>query len=206
MLSGTARGVVVNTGDAHLFRRHLASGWPAQREQTSFDQGVERFTWLMIRFMVVMVSRRLPDRRPHQGQLARGPAVRPLRRRRPDPEMLPMIVTVNLSKGALTMSRKKVIVKQLHAIQNFGAMDILCTDKTGTLTQDQVVLERHVDVTNRHERGRAALRVHEQLLPDRPAQPARPRRSSPTPTSTWSATAARSTRSPSISSAGACRW
>jgi Mg2+-importing ATPase len=65
------------------------------------------------------------------------------------PEMLPMIVTVNLSKGALAMSRKKVIVKRLNSIQNFGAMDILCTDKTGTLTQDRIVLERHVDVTNR---------------------------------------------------------
>src|ERR1035438_7525322 len=65
------------------------------------------------------------------------------------PEMLPMIMTVCLSKGALMMSRKKVIVKHLHAIQNFGAMDVLCTDKTGTLTQDHVVLERYVDVTNR---------------------------------------------------------
>ena len=62
------------------------------------------------------------------------------------PEMLPMIVTVNLAKGALTMAGKKVIVKRLPAIQNFGAIDILCTDKTGTLTQDRVVLERHVDI------------------------------------------------------------
>jgi Mg2+-importing ATPase len=62
------------------------------------------------------------------------------------PEMLPMIVTVNLSKGALAMSRKKVIVKRLNAIQNFGAMDVLCTDKTGTLTQGKIVLEKHLDV------------------------------------------------------------
>ena len=62
------------------------------------------------------------------------------------PEMLPMIVTVNLAKGALTMSRKKVIVKKLPSIQNFGAIDILCTDKTGTLTEDRIVLERHLDV------------------------------------------------------------
>ena len=65
------------------------------------------------------------------------------------PEMLPMIVTVNLSKGAMAMSKKKVIVKKLNSIQNFGAIDILCTDKTGTLTQDKIVLEKHVDVTNR---------------------------------------------------------
>ena len=65
------------------------------------------------------------------------------------PEMLPMIITVCLSKGAIAMSRKKVIVKQLKAIQNIGAMNILCTDKTGTLTQDKIILERYVDVTNR---------------------------------------------------------
>jgi len=59
--------------------------------------------------------------------------------------MLPMIVTVNLSKGALAMARKKVIVKRLNAIQNFGAMDVLCTDKTGTLTQGKIVLEKHLD-------------------------------------------------------------
>ena len=62
------------------------------------------------------------------------------------PEMLPMIVTVNLSKGAISMSRKKVIVKRLNAIQNFGAMDVLCTDKTGTITQGRIVLEKHLDV------------------------------------------------------------
>ena len=62
------------------------------------------------------------------------------------PEMLPMIVTVNLSKGAISMSKKKVIVKRLNAIQNFGAMDVLCTDKTGTLTQGKIVLEKHLDV------------------------------------------------------------
>src|SRR4029077_8414884 len=62
------------------------------------------------------------------------------------PEMLPMIVTVCLSKGAIAMSRKRVIVKQLSAIQNFGAMDILCTDKTGTLTMDKIILEKYCSV------------------------------------------------------------
>ena len=62
------------------------------------------------------------------------------------PEMLPMIVTANLAKGAIAMSRKRVIVKRLHAIQNFGAMDVLCTDKTGTLTQDRIILKRHLDI------------------------------------------------------------
>ncbi|MEG0379312.1 MAG: hypothetical protein RR614_12605, partial [Eubacterium sp.] len=62
------------------------------------------------------------------------------------PEMLPMIVSANLAKSAVAMSAKKVIVKNLSAIQNFGAMDVLCTDKTGTLTQDKIFLARHVDV------------------------------------------------------------
>ena len=73
------------------------------------------------------------------------------------PEMLPMIVTVCLSKGAVAMGRKKVIVKRLNAIQNLGAMDVLCTDKTGTLTMDQVILERHCDVTLREDEGVLAL-------------------------------------------------
>lgn len=63
------------------------------------------------------------------------------------PEMLPMIVSSNPAKGAIAMSRRKVIVKRLNAIQNFGAMDVLCTDKTGTLTQDNIILEHHLDVS-----------------------------------------------------------
>ncbi|MFI5337393.1 MAG: magnesium-translocating P-type ATPase, partial [Opitutales bacterium] len=107
------------------------------------------FTWLMIRFMVVMVSTTflIVGLRKHDWlealMFSLSVAVGLT------PEMLPMIMTVCLSKGALMMSRKKVIVKHLHAIQNFGAMDVLCTDKTGTLTQDHIVLERYVDVTDR---------------------------------------------------------
>jgi Mg2+-importing ATPase len=121
----------------------------SKREATSFDKGVRDFTWLMIRFMVVMVSITflVVGLRSHNWiealLFALSVAVGLT------PEMLPMIMTVCLSKGALMMARKKVIVKHLHAIQNFGAMDVLCTDKTGTLTQDRVVLERCVDVTNR---------------------------------------------------------
>lgn len=73
------------------------------------------------------------------------------------PEMLPMIVTTCLAKGAVTMSRKKVIVKNLNAIQNLGAMDVLCTDKTGTITQDKVVLEMHLDITGQEDAQRSAL-------------------------------------------------
>jgi Mg2+-importing ATPase len=148
VLSGTARGVVVNTGERTYFGG-ISKKLGGQRVMTSFDRGVEQFTWLMIKFMVVMVTvvfftiglktHNWLDALMFGLSVAVGLT----------PEMLPMIVTVNLSKGALAMSKKKVIVKRLNSIQNFGAMDILCTDKTGTLTQDKIVLERHVDVTNR---------------------------------------------------------
>jgi P-type E1-E2 ATPase len=86
------------------------------------------------------------------------------------PEMLPMIVSSNLAKGAIAMSRRKVIVKRLNAIQNFGAMDVLCTDKTGTLTQDNIILEHHLDVSG-SERPGADAGVAQQQQPERGAQP-----------------------------------
>jgi len=148
VVSGTARGVVVNTGSKTHFGS-IAEKLAGQRAQTSFDKGIAGFTWLMIRFMVVMVAivflivavtkHNWPEALLFALSVAVGLT----------PEMLPMIVTVNLSKGAIAMSRKKVIVKRLNSIQNFGAIDILCTDKTGTLTQDRVILEKAVDVTNR---------------------------------------------------------
>jgi len=143
--SGTARGVVINTGRRTLFGT-ISERLSAQSEKTSFDKGVHSFTWLMIRFMVVMVCVVFFIVGMTKGNwleaLLFGLAVAVGL----TPEMLPMIITVNLAKGALTMAKKKVIVKRLPSIQNFGAIDILCTDKTGTLTQDQVVLERHVDI------------------------------------------------------------
>ncbi len=148
VVSGTARGVVVNTGSRTHFGS-IAEKLAGQRAQTSFDKGIAGFTWLMIRFMVVMVAivflivgvtkHDWPEALLFALSVAVGLT----------PEMLPMIVTVNLSKGAMAMSKKKVIVKRLNSIQNFGAIDILCTDKTGTLTQDRVILEKAVDVTNR---------------------------------------------------------
>jgi Mg2+-importing ATPase len=148
VLSGSARAVVLTTGRRTYFGS-LAEKLLSKRDPTSFDRGVKSFTWLMIRFMIVMVSIvflviGLRDHNWVEALLFGLSVAVGL-----TPEMLPMIMTVCLSKGALMMSRKKVIVKHLHAIQNFGAMDVLCTDKTGTLTQDHVVLERYVDVTNR---------------------------------------------------------
>jgi len=145
VISGTATAVVVATG-ARTYFGSVASSITGQRQLTSFDLGVNRFIWLIVRFMLVMVPLVFIINGFTKGDwmealifavaVAVGLA----------PEMLPMIVTINLAKGALAMSRKKVIVKRLSSIQNFGAMDVLCTDKTGTLTQDKVILEKHVDI------------------------------------------------------------
>jgi len=148
VLSGTARGLVVNTG-ARTHFGSISEKLAGARVQTNFDRGIASFTWLMIRFMMVMVTVVFLIVGLTKGgwldalTFALAVAVGLT------PEMLPMIVTVNLAKGAIAMSRKKVIVKRLNSIQNFGAIDVLCTDKTGTLTQDNIVLEKHVDVTNR---------------------------------------------------------
>ena len=153
----------------------MASAIVGAASQTSFDKGVSRFTWLMIRFMLVMVPLvfLINGFTKHDWNeaffFALAVAVGLT------PEMLPMIVTVCLSKGAIAMSRKKVIVKRLNAIQNFGAMDVLCTDKTGTLTMDHVILEKYCDVVREDRRRRAADGVSQQLLPDRPEKRAGPR-------------------------------
>ena len=142
--SGSATAVVIHTG-AKTFFGSLAKSIVSQRQLTSFDKGVNKFTWLMIYFIAVMVPvvfliNGLSKHNWTEAFLFAMAVAVGL-----TPEMLPMIVTVNLSKGALAMSRKKVIVKRLNAIQNFGAMDVLCTDKTGTLTQGKIVLEKHLD-------------------------------------------------------------
>ena len=145
VMSGTATAAVVATGERTYFGS-IASSIAGQRQLTNFDLGVNRFIWLIIRFMLVMVPLVFIINGLTKGNwleaflFALAVAVGLT------PEMLPMIVTINLGKGALAMSRKKVIVKRLNSIQNFGAMDILCTDKTGTLTQDRVILEKHVDI------------------------------------------------------------
>lgn len=144
--SGTGIAVVITTGSSTYFGS-LASSITGQRQMTSFDRGINQFTWLMISFMLVMVPLVFLINGLLKGDwleafmFALAVAVGLT------PEMLPMIVTVNLSKGALSMAKKKVIVKRLNAIQNFGAMDVLCTDKTGTITVGKVVLEKHLDVS-----------------------------------------------------------
>jgi len=143
--SGSAQAVVVATG-LRTYLGSMADAIVGEQPQTSFDRGISHFTWLMIRFMMVMVPLVFLINGLTKGNwgeaffFAMAVAVGLT------PEMLPMIVSVCLSKGAIAMSRKKVIVKRINSIQNLGAMDVLCTDKTGTLTIDHVILERHCDV------------------------------------------------------------
>jgi Mg2+-importing ATPase len=148
--SGTASALVIETGP-RSYLGTIASSLSGEPVPTSFDKGVSRFTWLMIRFISVMVPlvfvingiTKHDWREAFFFALAVAVGL--------TPEMLPMIVTVCLSRGAIAMSNKKVIVKRLHSIQNLGAMDVLCTDKTGTLTQDHVILQRHCDVAGNED-------------------------------------------------------
>lgn len=145
VVSGYGAGVILRTGPRTFFGQ-LAEQIAGQRVPTAFDQGINKFTYLMIRFILVMgptvfLINGLTKHDWLEALLFAVAVAVGL-----TPEMLPMIVTVNLAKGAIAMSRKKVIVKRLNAIQNFGAMDVLCTDKTGTLTQDRVILKRHLDI------------------------------------------------------------
>jgi Mg2+-importing ATPase len=146
--SGTATAVVVATG-INTYLGSMAGSITEQAPPTSFDRGLSRFTWLMIQLMAVMVPLVFLingfTKHDWKGAFFFAMAVAVGL----TPEMLPMIVSVCLSKGAIAMSRRKVIVKRLNAIQNFGGMDVLCTDKTGTLTEDRVVLQRHCNVAGR---------------------------------------------------------
>jgi P-type Mg2+ transporter len=154
--SGAATAVVVATGK-NTYLGSMAESLQEQQPPTAFDRGIARFTWLMLRFMLVMVPLVFLINGLTKGHwmqaffFALAVAVGLT------PEMLPMIVTVCLSKGAVAMGRKKVIVKRINAIQNLGAMDVLCADKTGTLTMDQVILERHCNVMLREDEGVLAL-------------------------------------------------
>ncbi|HEX9510909.1 MAG TPA: magnesium-translocating P-type ATPase [Puia sp.] len=145
VVSGTAMAIVVTTGSQTYFGS-ISKSVTGKRAETSFDKGVNSVSWLLIRFMLIMVPLVFLINGLTKGDwleaLLFGIAVAVGL----TPEMLPMIVTANLAKGAVNMSKRKVIVKRLNAIQNIGAMDILCTDKTGTLTLDKIVLERHLNV------------------------------------------------------------
>lgn len=144
--SGTATAVVVATGGRTYFGS-LAKSIVGTRAQTAFDRGVNSVSWLLIRFMLVMVPVVLLINGFTKGDWSEAALFALAVAVGLTPEMLPMIVSSNLAKGAIAMSRRKVVVKRLNAIQNFGAMDVLCTDKTGTLTQDRIILEHHINIS-----------------------------------------------------------
>lgn len=144
VLSGQGKVVVVKTGEDTLFG-DIATQSSKSRGETSFDRGVKNVSKLLIRFMLVMVPIVFLINGISKGDWSEAFFFSIAVAVGLTPEMLPMIITSNLAKGAITMSKKKVIVKELNAIQNLGAMDVLCTDKTGTITEDKVVLVQHVN-------------------------------------------------------------
>lgn len=150
VVSGAAMAIVVNTGN-HTYFGSLSKAITGKRAETAFDKGVNKVSYLLIRFMLVMVPLIFLINGLVKGNwwdallFAIAVAVGLT------PEMLPMIVTANLAKGAVSMSKRKVIIKRLNAIQNIGAMDVLCTDKTGTLTLDKIVLERHLNINGEED-------------------------------------------------------
>jgi Mg2+-importing ATPase len=150
VVSGIGLGVVIKTGIATQFGE-LSRKLTTMRVETSFDKGIHKFTMLMIRLMLIMVAvifliNTLLKGKPLEALLFSLAVAVGL-----TPEMLPMLVAINLSKGAIAMSKKQVIVKRLNSIQNLGAMDVICTDKTGTITLDRIILERHCDVAKRED-------------------------------------------------------
>ncbi|MDU1679110.1 MAG: magnesium-translocating P-type ATPase [Klebsiella pneumoniae] len=149
VVSGSAQAIVFATGGRTWFGQLAGRVSEQESEPNAFQKGISRVSMLLIRFMLVMAPVVLLINGYTKGDwweaalFALSVAVGLT------PEMLPMIVTSTLARGAVKLSKQKVIVKHLDAIQNFGAMDILCTDKTGTLTQDKIVLENHTDVSGK---------------------------------------------------------
>ena len=157
VVSGSAKGIVFATGNS-TYLGSIAKSLVGQRASTAFDKGISRVSFLLIRFMLLMVPFVFFVNGFTKGGwfeafiFAISVAVGLT------PEMLPMIVTANLSKGAVAMSKKKTIVKNLNSIQNFGAMNILCTDKTGTLTCDKIVLEKYINADGSEDSNHRILR------------------------------------------------
>ena len=151
VVSGTATAVVVATGAETYFGSLARNVVSHKRIETSFDRGVSSVSWLLIKFMMVMVPIVFLLNGLTKGDWMSALTFALAVAVGLTPEMLPMIVSANLAKGALAMSRRKVVVKRLNSVQNFGAMDVLCTDKTGTLTQDKIILEHHFDLQGKKD-------------------------------------------------------
>lgn len=144
VISGSAKGIVIKTGDSTYFGK-IANTLTLGKEKTAFQKGIESISRLLIRFMLILIPIVfILNVEKHNiiisftFAVAIAICITPL--------LLPVILSSSLSKGAIRMSKKKTIVKKLDSIQNFGAMNILCTDKTGTLTEDKIVLEKYLDV------------------------------------------------------------
>lgn len=148
VISGFGEAIVIASG-AHTFFGSLAKSITGYRAQTSFDRGVNNVTWILIRIICIMVPIIFIINGLDKGNWKDAFLFSIAVAVGLTPELLPMIVTTNLARGAVAMARFKVIVKRLNSIQSIGAMDILCTDKTGTLTQDKIILERYLDITGK---------------------------------------------------------
>ena len=157
VVSGTARGIVFATGN-QTYLGSIAKSIAGHRAETAFDKGITKVSMLLIRFMLIMVPFVFMVNGFTKGDWLEAFIFAVSVAVGLTPEMLPMIVTANLAKGAVRMSKKKVIVKDLNAIQNFGAMNILCTDKTGTLTRDKVVLVKYINADGSEDKSRRILR------------------------------------------------
>lgn len=145
VVSGSATAVAVAVGNGTMLG-NMAGSLNGEAPKTAFEKGVNSVSWVLIRFMLIMVPVVLFINGFTKGDWVQALLFAISVAVGLTPEMLPMIVTACLAKGAVVMSREKVIIKNLNSIQNLGSMDILCTDKTGTLTQDRVVLEYHLNV------------------------------------------------------------
>ncbi|MFD1804087.1 magnesium-translocating P-type ATPase [Mixta tenebrionis] len=156
VVSGAATAVVVATGNRTWFGS-MARRLVGERPATAFDRGVNSVSWLLIKFMALMVPVVLVLNGFSKGDWLDATLFALAVAVGLTPEMLPMIVSTNLAKGAIAMARRKVVVKRLEAIQNLGAMDLLCTDKTGTLTEDRIVLDRHLDLQGNSDDAVLAL-------------------------------------------------
>ena len=157
VVSGSATGIVFATGNS-TYLGTIARSIAGHRAATAFDKGISKVSFLLIRFMLIMIPFVFLVNGVTKGDWLEAFIFAVSVAVGLTPEMLPMIVTANLSKGAVTMAKKKTIVKDLNAIQNFGAMNILCTDKTGTLTCDQIVLEKYIHADGSTDTGKRILR------------------------------------------------
>ena len=150
VVSGSAKALVLAVGNDTMLGR-MAKELNTKPPKTTFEKGVNSVSWVLIRFMLLMVPVVLFVNGFTKGDWMQAALFAISVAVGLTPEMLPMIVTTSLAKGALAMSKQKVILKNLNSIQDLGSMDILCTDKTGTLTQDKVVLEYHLNVDGQED-------------------------------------------------------